>query len=159
MGPTRLQLSRKGRIQKKRRNKVPCLYNRPHKRALVFKLGILPPRKPNSAKRKHVKLRILGEKFKGRRTLAHIPGWDKHGLHEYSIVLIEGGGPKDTPGVNYTAMRGLLDFVLPTKQRTRSRSKFGLTRRDVFRNSKFDYPRWWGNPQHPDYPKNPENIF
>jgi len=159
MSPTRAQLSNHGRPQKKRRNKVPCLHHRPQKRGLVFKLGILSPRKPNSAKRRHIKLRMLGERFQGRRTLAHIPGWDKHGLHEYSVVIIEGGGPKDTPGVNYSAIRGLLDFNLPTRQRVRSRSKFGLTRRDVSRNKEFDYPVWWGKPNHPNYPKNPDNIY
>jgi small subunit ribosomal protein S12 len=74
MSPTLLQLGRIGRKQKERRNKVPCLYHKPQKKALVFKLGILAPRKPNSAKRKHAKLRILGRDFQGRKTLAHIPG-------------------------------------------------------------------------------------
>jgi hypothetical protein len=104
-------------------------------------------------------LRILGRDFQGRKTLAHIPGWDKHGLHEYSIVLIEGGGPKDTPGVNYSLIRGSLDFNLPTKQRVHSRSKFGLVRRDVVRYNRGDYPCWWGNPNHPLYPKDPKNVF
>jgi small subunit ribosomal protein S12 len=74
MAPTLLQLGRKGRKKKIRRNKVSCLCRKPQKRVLVYKIGILPPRKPNSAKRKHAKVRILGEKFSGRRTFAHIPG-------------------------------------------------------------------------------------
>lgn len=125
----------------------------------MFKLGILSPRKPNSAKRKHAKVRILGKKGRGRRALAHIPGWDKNGLHEYSVVILEGGGPKDTPGVNYSLIRGLLDFNLPTKERVKSRSKFGLVRRDVSRNIDFDYPRWWNQEKHCDYPKNIENVY
>ena len=44
---------------------------------------------------------------------------------------MEGGGPKDVPGVNYSLVRGLLDFVLPEKKRVRSRSKFGIRRHEV----------------------------
>lgn len=159
MAPTLLQLGRKGRKKKIRRNKVSCLCRKPQKRVLVYKIGILPPRKPNSAKRKHAKVRILGEKFSGRRTFAHIPGWGFHGLHEYSIALLEGKGPKDVPGVNYSLIRGCLDFQLPEKQRVQRRSKFGLKRNMVRRNDDFTYPRWWEKPDHPKYPKKSENVF
>ena len=43
------------------------------------------------------------------------------------MVLLEGGGPKDTPGVNYSLLRGVMDFdqeeVFGRKNR---RSKFGV---------------------------------
>lgn len=159
MNPTLSQLSKNGRKKKIRRNKVSCLYNKPQKRVLVYKVGILPPRKPNSAKRKHAKVRVLGENFKGKRTFAHIPGFSFHGLHDYSIALLEGRGPKDVPGVNYSLIRGCLDFQLPEKQRVHRRSKFGLRRREVRRNEDFDYPRWWGNPNHNKHPKNIENAY
>jgi small subunit ribosomal protein S12 len=74
LSPTLKQLSRVGRKKKIRRNKVSCLCKKPQKRVLVYKVAILPPRKPNSAKRKHAKVRVLGENFKGKKTKAHIPG-------------------------------------------------------------------------------------
>ena len=74
MNPTLKQLSLKGRKKKLKRNKVSCLCKKPQKRVLVYKVDTLPPRKPNSAKRKHAKVRVLGQRFKGRRTFAHIPG-------------------------------------------------------------------------------------
>ncbi len=159
MSPTLLQLSRKKRKGKWRRNKVSALCGKPQKRALVYKLGILPPRKPNSAKRRHVKVRVLGDNFKGKKAFAHIPGWNQHGLHEYSIVLMEGQGPKDTPGVNYSLIRGSLDFLLPVRHRVHSRSKFGLARNQVFRNDKATYPDWWGFMKHKNHPKNPRNAY
>jgi small subunit ribosomal protein S12 len=60
MAPTSLQLSRNGRKQKIRRNEVASLFKKPQKKALVYKVAILTPRKPNSAKRKHAKVRVLG---------------------------------------------------------------------------------------------------
>lgn len=159
MSPTLRQLVSKGRKKKVRRNKVSCLCKKPQKRVLVYKIGILPPRKPNSARRKHAKVRVLGENFKGRKTFAHIPGWGFHGLHDYSIALLEGRGPKDVPGVNYSLIRGCLDFQLPEKQRVRRRSKFGLKRSAVRRNDDYDYPRWWGLVNHKKHPKNIENAY
>ena len=141
MNPTLHQLGINGRKKKVRRNRVRCLCKKPQKRVLVYKIGILPPRKPNSARRKHAKIRVLGEKFKGKSAFAHIPGWGFHGLHDYSIALLEGKGPKDVPGVNYSLIRGCLDFRLPAKHRVRRRSKFGLQRRDVRRDDDNDYPK------------------
>lgn len=158
MCPTSLQLARKGRKKKIRRNEVARLFEKPQKKALVYKVDILTPRKPNSAKRKHAKVRVLGN-FKGKRAFAHIPGGTYHGLHEYSIVLIEGGGPPDLPGVNYTVIRGALDFCLNLKYRVKRRSKFGLTRRDVVRHDDLDYPNWWGDTNHSKHPQKMINAF
>ena len=159
MTPTLKQLGRLGRKKKVRRNKVSCLCKKPQKRVLVYKVGILPPRKPNSAKRKHAKVRVLGEKFKGKRAQAHIPGWGFHGLHDYSVALLEGKGPKDVPGVNYSLIRGCLDFQLPEKHRVHRRSKFGLKRSDVKRNEDNNYPRWWGLINHKKHPKDIKNAY
>jgi ribosomal protein S12 len=54
---------------------------------------------------------------------------------------LEGKGPKDVPGVNYSLIRGSLDFQIPEKHRVHSRSKFGLKRSDVKRNDDYIYPR------------------
>lgn len=158
MTPTSLQLAKYGRKKKIRRCKVRSLFGKPQKRGLAYKVAILSPRKPNSAKRKHAKVRVLGN-FKGKKAFAHIPGRGYHGLHDFSTVLIEGGGPPDLPGVNYSLIRGALDFLLTEKFRVHRRSKFGLRRIDVERNDKYDYPRWWGLPNHPKHPKKMINAY
>ena len=159
MAPTRIQLSRKGRKKKIRRCRVSCLFGKPQKRVLVYKVAIMSPRKPNSAKRKHAKVRILGENFTGKRGFAHIPGQGDHGLHDFSVCLMEGKGPPDLPGVNYSLIRGSLDFLLSVKLRVRRRSKFGLKRRDVVRDDDLTYPDWWGNPAHEKHPKKMVNAY
>jgi small subunit ribosomal protein S12 len=77
------------------------------------------PKKPNSALRKLVKLRLSNQK----RVYAYIPG-EGHNLQEYSSVLIRGGKVKDLPGVKYHLIRGKLDLS-GLKSRKTSRSKYG----------------------------------
>lgn len=120
------QLSLFGRFGKKRRCEVPALMCGPQRKAVVHKMGITSPRKPNSAKRKFAKVRIILAKSK-KLYFAHIPGIGSSGLQEYSIVLVEGGNPPDVPGVNYSLIRGLFDFVkLEDISRSNRRSKFGV---------------------------------
>jgi len=85
----------------------------------------MTPRKPNSAKRKIAKVRLV---FNLKRVFASVPGKGDN-LHEYSTVMLRGGSAKDLPGVNYALMRGLLDFAAPEVfQRMARRSKFGIKR-------------------------------
>lgn len=125
MAPSCHQLSKNARKFKIRRCKVPALFGCPQKRGVIYQIATMSPRKPNSAKRKFVKVRILGN-FLGKKAFAHIPGIGAHGLNEFNIVLLEGGSPKDSPGINYSLIRGVLDFsyVEPYGRRQR-RSKFG----------------------------------
>lgn len=60
MSPTINQLARKGRKSKRRRCTVPALVGGPHKRGIIYRLAITTPRKPNSARRRIAKVRILG---------------------------------------------------------------------------------------------------
>lgn len=123
--PTPRQLSFYGRERKRRRNQVAALVGAPHKKAVVIKMAITTPRKPNSAKRKYAKVRMI---VANKIVHAHLPGlcWGKPGIQEYSIVLVEGGNPPDTPGVNYTLVRGVYDFdKLEEFGRKKRRSKFG----------------------------------
>jgi len=87
----------------------------------VFVLKYLPVRqkKPNSALRKVVRLRISTKK----KITAYVPG-EGHTLQEYSTVLMRGGRVKDLPGVKYHLIRGKYDF-LGLKQRRKARSKYG----------------------------------
>jgi small subunit ribosomal protein S12 len=124
--PTLRQLSFYGRRLKRRRCAVAALVGAPQKKGVIVKMGITTPRKPNSAKRKYAKVRMIVAK---KIIFAHVPGIGKHGLQEYSIVLVEGGSPPDVPGINYTLIRGVYDFdKLEEYARKKRRSKFGTPR-------------------------------
>jgi small subunit ribosomal protein S12 len=124
MLPTGGQLSRKFRIRKKRRNKVAPFEGSPQRKAIVYKIAIMTPRKPNSAKRTFAKVRVV---INDKKVFAKIPGIGEHGLQPHSVVLLRGHGPKDSPGINYHLMRGLYDFnKLELYGRKNRRSKFGV---------------------------------
>ncbi len=105
-----------------KRNKRPKFKGGPHKRGIVRRLRICTPRKPNSARRPCVKLKLSTRK----RALAHIPGCG-HNLRRYSKVLVSGVGARDLPVVNYTCIRGVLDFS-PLYGKQRRRSIYGVIR-------------------------------
>ena len=115
---THNQLCKKGRIKKKL-NKIPALDKCPQKRGICSKLVLRTPKKPNSALRKIVKLRLSNNKM----VYAYIPG-EGHNLQEYSIVIMRGGRVKDLPGIKYHLIRGKLDFSGVSSRKT-SRSKYG----------------------------------
>lgn len=117
--PTYNQLCTKKRKKKSKLNKTPALDKCPQKKGVCTKLVIRAPKKPNSALRKLVKLRLSNKK----QVYAYIPG-EGHNLQEYSTVLIRGGRVKDLPGVKYHLIRGKLDFS-GLKTRKTSRSKYG----------------------------------
>ena len=116
---THNQLCKKGRKKKRKLNKTPALEKCPQKRGICSKLVLRTPKKPNSALRKIVKLRLSNNK----RVYAYIPG-EGHSLQEYSIVIIRGGRVKDLPGIKYHLVRGKLDFSGISSRKT-SRSKYG----------------------------------
>lgn len=123
--PTVNQLFKNARINYKKRPRLLALQGSPHRRGLIYKITTMTPRKPNSAKRKIAKIKLVYNK---RRVFANIPG-KGHTLHEYSSVMVRGGSAKDLPGVNYTLIRGLLDFIAKENfVRKARRSKFGIKR-------------------------------
>jgi small subunit ribosomal protein S12 len=109
----------KSRKRKKNLNKVPALGRCPQKKGICSKLVLRTPKKPNSALRKIVKLRLTN----GRSIYAYIPG-EGHNLQAYSTVIVRGGRVKDLPGIKYHLVRGKLDFVGLLLRKT-SRSKYG----------------------------------
>ena len=115
------QLCKKQKSRKKKRklNKVPALDACPQKKGICTKLVLRTPKKPNSALRKIVKLRLSNDKM----VYAYIPG-EGHNLQEHSIVLIRGGRVKDLPGVRYHIIRGALDTA-GVNGRLQRRSKYG----------------------------------
>lgn len=98
---------------------MPALDNCPQKKGVCTKVFLRTPKKPNSALRKLVKLRLTNNK----KIMAYIPG-EGHNLQEYSTVMIRGGRVKDLPGIKYHLVRGKLDFN-GLKDRKTSRSKYG----------------------------------
>jgi small subunit ribosomal protein S12 len=81
----------------------------------------MTPRKPNSAKRSVVKVRLYNKK----KLIAFIPGIG-HNLQKFNDVLVRGGRCKDLPGIKYTIIRGKLDLY-GIFGRKRGRSKYGST--------------------------------
>lgn len=78
---------------------------RPQLRGIVLKTVIKKPKKPNSANRKCVRIRLST----GREVIAYVPG-EGHNLQEHNTVLVEGGRLRDTPGVKLTCVRGKYDL-------------------------------------------------
>lgn len=98
----------------------------PQRKGVIYKIAVITPRKPNSAKRTIAKVKL---NFNDKRIFAKIPGQGEHFLQAHSVVLVRGHGPKDTPGVNYHLIRGLFDFErIEVFGRRNRRSKFGIKR-------------------------------
>jgi len=124
MLPTGNQLSQNVRKAKKRRNKVAAFLGAPLRKGIVYKIAVMSPRKPNSAKRTFAKVKIS---INQKRIFAKIPGLGEHYLQAHSVVLVRGHGPKDSPGINYHLIRGVYDFSrIETYGRKNRRSKFGV---------------------------------
>lgn len=120
--PTISQLLRKGRLEVRKKSKVPALKGSPFRRGVCSVVRTVTPKKPNSALRKVAKVRLTS----GYEVTAYIPG-EGHNLQEHSVVLIRGGRVKDLPGVRYHIVRGVMD-TQGVKDRKKSRSKYGAKR-------------------------------
>lgn len=120
--PTVQQLIRKPRKPTRKTADRPALQGNPQRRGVCTRVYTVTPRKPNSALRKVAKVRLTT----GREAIAYIPG-EGHNLQEHSVVLIQGGGPNDLPGVRYRIVRGVLD-TQGVKDRKASRSRYGTKR-------------------------------
>ena len=107
---------------KPKKVKTPALMECPQKRGVCTRVYTTTPKKPNSALRKVVRVRLTN----GMEVTAYIGG-EGHNLQEHSVVLIRGGRVKDLPGVRYHVVRGSLDTVGVAK-RKQGRSKYGTRR-------------------------------
>ncbi|KAL4192737.1 hypothetical protein AMTRI_Chr06g173450 [Amborella trichopoda] len=89
--PTPSQLLRKKKGRKKKRRKIskPALDKSPQKQGVCTRVYTKTPKKPNSALRKVVKVRLTNS----NEVIASIPG-EGHNLQEHSVVLIRGGRVK-----------------------------------------------------------------
>ncbi|KAI5723914.1 40S ribosomal protein S12, mitochondrial-like isoform X1 [Diaphorina citri] len=94
----------KGPHYKKRPPRQPLL-GKPFAKGVVLKVLIKKPKKPNSANRKCVLVRLST----GKEMVAYIPG-EGHNLQEHNIVLCKVGRVKDLPGVKIKCVRGVYDL-------------------------------------------------
>lgn len=124
MCPTPSQLRKGFRVKKVRRSKVGAFDGAPLRKGVVYKIAVMSPRKPNSARRTYAKVKLS---YNGKKLFAKIPGIGDHFLQAHAVVLVRGHGPKDSPGINYHLIRGKYDFnKLETYGRRKRRSKFGV---------------------------------
>jgi small subunit ribosomal protein S12 len=115
----------KYRKQKVKKIKVLSLNGCPQKKGICVDIrNNVSPKKPNSAKRKVAKVKIMST---GRYVLAVIPG-QGHKLQKFSEVLVRGGRARDIPGVRYKLIKGKYDFSTEESiTRFRRLSKYGLS--------------------------------
>ena len=118
------QLCRSKRKKKQVRNKVPALNHCPQKKGVCVEIrNNTSPKKPNSARRKVAKVKLLST---GKHVIASIPG-QGHNLQKFSLVLVRGGRSKDLPGVRYKLVKGKYDFSQAENIiRKSGRSKYGM---------------------------------
>lgn len=110
------------RIKKIRHSRIAALDKAPQKKGVCVKIRIMKPKKPNSAQRKIVRVRLVNQKM----ITAYIPGRG-HNLQEHSVVLVRVGRIPDLPGVKYKLIKGKYDFNWKEKEpRNKRRSKFGI---------------------------------
>jgi small subunit ribosomal protein S12 len=109
----------------KKRNKIiikniTSLRLKPQVKSITQKVMIITPKKPNSARRSVVKVSLI---FKNN-VFAYVPGIG-HNLRKHSLVLIQGRGARDLPGVSFRCIRNKFDLASVLNRTTR-RSIFGV---------------------------------
>ena len=120
--PTINQLIGNPRKPRATKARAKHLQGNPQARGVCTRVYTTTPRKPNSALRKVAKVRLTN----GREAICYIPG-EGHNLQEHSVVLVQGGGPNDLPGVAYRIIRGVLD-TQGISRRRQGRSLYGAKR-------------------------------
>jgi small subunit ribosomal protein S12 len=115
------QISKKKyRKRKPNYSGTPLLKNKPYLKGTCVAVRITSPKKPNSAERKIVRVKISST---GKMLTASIPG-QGHNLQKYSDVLVRGGRANDVPACRYKVVRGKYDFTTDESfERKKSRSK------------------------------------
>lgn len=95
----------------------------PQRAGIVLRVSLdVKPKKPNSAKRKIVKVNLTS----GYNVRAVIPG-SGIDLQEHNTVLLRAGRARDIPGIHYKLIRNKLDLDPPSGfRRQQRRSKFGV---------------------------------
>ncbi|XP_051157210.1 40S ribosomal protein S12, mitochondrial isoform X2 [Leptopilina boulardi] len=103
-GSSLWQMHKRGPRIKKRKRPRP-LDGNPFLKGVILKTLIKKPRKPNSANRKCVLVRLSN----GKEMTAFVPGVG-HNLQEHNVVLVRCGRVRDLPGVKVKCVRGKYDL-------------------------------------------------
>lgn len=96
------RLDAKGPLPKRKKNNP--IDKRPQLRGIVLKTLIKKPKKPNSANRKCVLVRLST----GKEATCFVPGIG-HNLQEHSNVLVKWHRVPDVPGLKLRVIRGVYD--------------------------------------------------
>lgn len=80
-------------------------------KGVVLRTLIKKPKKPNSANRKCVLVRLSN----GKEATAYVPG-EGHNLQEHNVVLVRFGRVKDVPGLRIKVIRGKYDCAHVVKK-------------------------------------------
>jgi len=116
------QYLKKHRRTKQFRSSTPHFEGSPFKYGTCVRVGIVKPKKPNSAQRKIAKVRLSND----RLLIAYIPGFG-HQLQKNSEVMVRGGRVPDLPGVRYHIIRHKKDFTTAEDiARVNRRSKYTI---------------------------------
>lgn len=122
------QIKKHKRSYTRKKSRTTFLGKNPHKIGICTRVYTTKPKKPHSAQRKIAKVYLRSRK---RYVLANIPG-QGHNPSNYSQVFLRGGRVRDIPGVHARILRNKLDLTFPEKWiRTRRRSKYGITRKQL----------------------------
>lgn len=111
-----LYIIHNSKIKIKTRRRHP-LDNRPQMKGVVLRTLIKKPKKPNSANRKCVRVRLSN----GKEAIAYVPG-EGHNLQEHNVVLVRFGRVKDVPGLRLKVIRGKYDCAHVVKKSTEIRT-------------------------------------
>jgi small subunit ribosomal protein S12 len=101
-----MQMHKKGPPKRKLKGRMHPLEGNPQLKGVVLKTLIKKPKKPNSANRKCVRVKLSN----GKEVTAYIPG-EGHNLQEHNVVLVRGGRMQDLPGVKLKCIRGKYDLA------------------------------------------------
>jgi len=100
-----MEAHRRGPFRQERVFKNPLGPYKPFAKGIVLKTLVKKPKKPNSANRKCVLVRIPG----GKELTAYVPG-EGHNLQEHNQVFVKVARLRDTPGVKIKCVRGRYDL-------------------------------------------------
>lgn len=80
-------------------------YNKPFLKGICLKTWKMKPKKPNSANRNVIKVKLNN----GKAITAFIPGEGSTNLFQHSVVLVKRGKVKDLPGIKFKVIRNKFD--------------------------------------------------
>jgi len=95
--------------------------NSPQAKAVCLSLLTVSPKKPNSANRRVIKVKLIRL---NKVINVKVPGEGLSNFQQHSTVLVRGGRVKDLIGIRLIAIRGKYDLIGVVNRKT-SRSLYG----------------------------------